>query len=258
MLQHTQVNRTAKSGNPHLANPASVPNACVQQCRLFSQAQGVAQKLGPVFQYEARKTIYSKGDPAQYCYRVIEGAVRLSRILMDGQRQVLDLLLPGDTFGLEAAAEYSATAEAIGEVILLRCPRACIAHQLATRSGAPSQMTTMLTNGISSAQDHVAMLSHQGAMERVALFLLRFSDKQQGRRTIELPVGRQDMADYLGLTIETTCRSLSEMRDHGIIGIRGRRMIEVRNRDALENYAAGNIETAIGGNSIIGPAAALL
>jgi CRP/FNR family nitrogen fixation transcriptional regulator len=241
MLQQMQ---TAHSQTVYGTSSTSVPVTCAHECRLFSQwgsgASGSADRLGPVIKYEARKTIYSKGDPARYCYRVVEGAVRLSRILMDGHRQVLDLLLPGDTFGLENTAEYTSTAEAIGEIVVLRCPRACIAHQLATRSGAASHMATILSDGVGSAQEHVAMLTHQGALERVALFLLRFMDRQEGRRTIELPVGRQDMADYLGLTIETTCRSLTELRERGVITIRGRRNVEVRNRKALENCADGD------------------
>ena len=241
MLQQVQVTPRTRT----VTNAAPVfraPDACAKRCRMFSQenlGNADAGGSGPLLKYEARKAIYSKGDPANHCYRVVEGAVRLSRILMDGHRQVLDLLLPGETFGIEAAAEYSATAEAIGEVVVLRCPRACIVHQLATRDGAASQMNTILTNGLSSAQDHVAMLSHQSATQRVAQFLLHFRASQQGR-TIELPVGRQDMADYLGLTIETTCRSLTEMKNRGVISISGRRGIEIRDREALESIAEGD------------------
>lgn len=244
MLEQTQAVRTSRVATSHAAANFSVPAACAEQCRLFSQWESNvagAGSLGPVLKYPARKTIYSKGDPAHHCYRVVEGAVRLSRILMDGHRQVIDLVLPGETFGLETTAEYGTTAEAVGEVAVLRCPRACIAHQLATRNTAGSQMASMLSNGLSSAQDHVGMLSHQGATQRVALFLLHFCEKQQGRRMIELPVGRQDIADYLGLTIETTCRSLSEMRDRNVIGIHGRRSIEILDREGLEASAEGDV-----------------
>ena len=241
MLQQIQVTRDAgKTG--YAGAKFCAPAACAENCNFFSLLESKragTQDQGPLLKYPSRKTIYSKGDAANYRYRVVEGAVRLSRILMDGHRQVLDLLLPGETFGMEMTTEHSATAEAIGDVVLLRCPSACVAHQLATRTGAASRMNAILSNGVASAQDHVAMLSHQGAIQRVALFLLHFQETQKGS-TIELPVGRQDMADYLGLTVETTCRSLTEMKNKGIISICGRRGIEIRNRDALEAIAEGD------------------
>jgi len=227
---------------------AAAPAPCAQQCWFLAQwtlgKVDSAKKPGPSVKYGTRKTIYSRGDRARYSYKVLTGTVRLSRILMDGHRQILDLLLPGDTFGLESTDEYTATAETIGEVELLRCPRACLANQLATRREAPGQIASMLSAEVSSAQDHIAMLTHQGALERVALFLLRFAERQNGQRVIELPAGRQDMADYLGLTIETTCRSLTELRNRGVISIKGRRMIEVRNREVLEGYAEGDERAA--------------
>ena len=82
------------------------------------------------------------------------------------------------------------------------------------------------------------MLSHHGAMMRVALFLLRFAERQGcDQRLIDLPVGREDMADYLGLTVETVCRTLGELRNRGIIVMKGRRAIEIRNRSALALHA---------------------
>ncbi len=220
----------------------AVPPSCSSSCRFFEDYSEKSTwcKDGPTVRFASRQPLYNRGDAARYAYKLLEGAVRISRILMDGHRQVLDFVLPGDTFGLENSDTYSATAEAIGEVVVLRCPKACIAHQLAAREGASQSLAGMLSQEISSAQDHVAMLTHQGATKRVASFVLRFAEKpKDGGRVFGLPVGRQDMADYLGLTIETTCRSLGEMRDAGVITIRGRRQLEIRDRAALEAYAEG-------------------
>jgi CRP/FNR family nitrogen fixation transcriptional regulator len=176
----------------------------------------------------------------------LEGVVRISRTLKNGHRQVLEFILPGELFGLENSGAYTATADAIDEVVVLRSSKSCIARQLRESGQARRQFAEMLSNGISSAQDHVATLAHQGALERVALFLLRFAVKQGDHVFSELPVGRQDMADYLGLTVETTCRTLGQMRDRRAIAIGGRRQIEIRNRAALVSYANGEAQKAVG------------
>jgi CRP-like cAMP-binding protein len=187
-------------------------------------------------------TIYERDDPAHYCYKVIEGAVRLSRVLADGHRQVLEICVPNDTFGLEPGKTYSATAETIGETVLLRCPRACIMYLNDERPEVRRAMMTMLSSGVCAAHDHLVMLGHQGAKARVASYLLRLFGEDEpspGPVTLELPVGRQDLADYLGLTIETTCRALSDMKAAKIITTPNRHQVVVRNRSSLEAIAEG-------------------
>jgi CRP-like cAMP-binding protein len=174
---------------------------------------------------------------------VIEGAVRLSRILGDGHRQILDICLPNDSFGLETTETYSATAEAVGDVVLLRCPRTCIAHLNDERPEVRRAMMLMLSNGVCAAQDHLVMLGHQGAKERVASYLLRLANSCEGtgELILDLPVGRQDLADYLGLTIETTCRSLSDLKSARIISTPNRHQIIIRNLPALQAIGEGDI-----------------
>jgi CRP-like cAMP-binding protein len=188
-----------------------------------------------------KTTIYSTGDPSHFCYKVIEGAVRLSRVLADGHRQVLDICLPNDIFGLETLDTYTATAEAVGDVVLLRCPRTCIAHLNDERPEIRSAMMLMLSRGVCAAQDHLVMLGQLGAKERVAAYLLQLANGREGtgELVLELPVGRQDLADYLGLTIETTCRSLSDLKAARIISTPNRHQIVVRNLPALRAVGEG-------------------
>jgi CRP-like cAMP-binding protein len=222
-----------------------VPLACSHGCRFFLEDQ--APRLqphasGPLLEVARRDTICSKGDTAHFCYKVIEGAVTLSHILADGHRQVVDIRLPGDSFGLETTETYAATAEAAVDTILLRCPRSCIAHLSDEQPEARRAMMLMLSRDLCAAQDHVAMLGHQGAKERVATYLLRLAEAQkkgEGELTLELPVGRQDLGDYLGLTIETTCRSLSDLKVARIISAPNRHQIVVHNLRALRAAAEG-------------------
>lgn len=224
------------------------PSACARRCRFveeithFDKAETAA--VAPLLKLSRRATVYSRGDKALYCYKVLEGAVRLSRILMDGHRQVLEILLPNDTFGIEVGDNHAATAECISDVVLLRCPRACIAHLNEERPEMRRSLMRMLSRGLSAAQDHVMMLGHQGAKARICSFLLRLMETADGKEgeALELPVGRQDLADYLGLTIETTCRTLTDLKVAGSISIPNRHQIVVRNEEALRAYAEGGRE----------------
>lgn len=233
------------------ARPAStafraspVPLACSHGCRFFREEQAPKlrpQASGPLVEAARRATIYSKGDSARFCYRVIDGAVTLSRVLADGHRQVVDICLPGDSFGLETTETYSATAEAAVDTMLLRCPRACIAHLSDEQPEARRALMLKLSRGLCAAQDHLVMLGHQGAKERVATYLLRLAEakKGEGELTLDLPVGRQDLGDYLGLTIETTCRSLSDLKAAHIISTPNRHQIVVHDLRALRAVAEG-------------------
>ena len=239
MTSENTVRITPRTG----ASP--VPAACSGGCRFFANEDGTRAPLpsaGPLLRLPRHTTIYERGDAAPYCYKVIEGSVRLSRILIDGQRQVLEICVPGDTFGVESNDAYSATAETIGETVLLRCPRVCILHLSDERPELRRAMIDMLSKGLCMAQDHLTMLGHQSAKARVASYLLRLAGErtpQNGVITIELPVGRQDMADYLGLTVETTCRALSDLKSAKIIATPSRHEVGVHDRTALETIATG-------------------
>jgi len=221
---------------------SQLPYSCAQGCRFFERcgAKGAAASNGgPLVRFKRHQQIYAEGAQAGHSFKIVEGAVRLSRILADGHRQVLDVLMPGATFGIELTDTYGATAEAIGEVVALRCPRACVARR--SEEGYRNELLGMLSACLSATQDHVTMLGHQGAKERVASYLVRLMRVQNGKENepLDIPVGRQDMADYLGLTIETTCRTLSNLRTARVISMPKARQITIRNRDRLEEIAGG-------------------
>ncbi len=242
MLQTRSNSSSVGRSSTVASGPSDKPFGCAEGCQFFQQGACTKTEVrGPVAKFARKQPIYSEGDAATHCYRVIEGAVRVSRILSDGHRQVLDIFLPGDTFGIEVAERYAATAEAVGDVVLLRCPRTCIEHR--SQVDHRREMLAMLSRSLSAAQDHVAMLGHQGAKERVASFLIRLAhDQSRGaNQALDLPVGRQDIADYLGLTIETTCRTLTELRASQVISAPSRHQIVIRNFSRLEAVAEGEL-----------------
>ncbi len=221
------------------------PAACRNGCRFFMEEACVSKAemdaAGFIVRFARNDTIYTKGDEARHSYKVIEGAVRLSRIFADGRRQIVNFFLPDETFGIELSGEYSATAEAVGDVVALRCPRLCIAQLTEGDPDISHKRLAMFSKSLEAAERHVAMLGHQSAKERVASFFmaLEVQRRSDDRHTLDLPLSRQDIADYLGLTIETTCRALSELKRQNIISTPSRRRILIRDMAGLQAIAEG-------------------
>jgi len=224
---------------------AERPAACERGCRFFADTGCISRSEmdahGVTMRFARNETIYAKGDEARFSYRVIEGAVRLSRIFADGRRQIVNFFLPDETFGIELSTEYSATAEAVGDVVALRCPRLCIAAMTEGDPDISQKRLAMFSKNLAAAERHVAMLGHQSAKERVASFFmaLEMQRRSDDSHTLDLPLSRQDIADYLGLTIETTCRALSELKRQGIIATPSRRRIVIRDLQGLTTIAEG-------------------
>lgn len=220
---------------------------CAQGCRYFSAEMDTPfsgankGKSWSVLNFARNETIYRKGNKANFAYKVVEGAVRLSRVFGDGRRQIVNFHLPGDMFGFELLKEYSSTAEAVGETVVMRCPLACVLHSSTTDPSINRQRLALLSKSLNDAERHVTMLGHQSARQRVASFFLAFDQRQSLDASFELnlPLGRQDIADYLGLTIETTCRALSELKRRQIIDMPKRRQIVVRDPSHLKAIAEG-------------------
>jgi CRP-like cAMP-binding protein len=178
--------------------------------------------------------IVAQGEAAGYCYLVVSGCVRTVRLMEDGRRQVGEFLFPSDLFGWEALGEHDFGAEAVTPVTLRRYPRRSI-DALADRERTFARRLLDLTAGQLRAGRHrMVLLGRKTASERVASFLLEMTERadSDGRAPIELPMGRADMADYLGLTIETVCRGLTQLRRRGTIAVE-RANIMIRDHRAL-------------------------
>jgi CRP-like cAMP-binding protein len=197
--------------------------------------------IGTVARFARNATIFSESDEAQFSYKVVKGAVRLSKVMIDGRRQIAQFLLPGDMFAIDCDGEHSLTAEALTEVTLLCYPRAHIERLSEDVPEVRRALMSSLRRELSAAQHHLMMLGRQTAKERVASFLLLLAKKPgvEDRSRVEFPMSRQDIADYLGLTIETVCRAMTELKKSGIVALPDRHHAVIRNFDALETVAAG-------------------
>jgi CRP-like cAMP-binding protein len=190
------------------------------------------EAVGATMRFSGNVEIYGAGEPAEYLYQVVSGTIRTSRFLIDGRRQIGGFYLPGDIFGLDAGDEHAYSAEAVVDSRVAVIKRSAVIG-LAARDGEVARQLWALTwRELARAQDHMLLLV-KSAHERVAGFLLEMASRSPERDEIELPMLRQDIADYLGLTIETVSRTLTILETEAAIALPSSRRIVMRNRTAL-------------------------
>jgi CRP/FNR family transcriptional regulator, nitrogen fixation regulation protein len=191
------------------------------------------QLMGATMNYPRDAEIFGENEPADYLYKVVSGTVRTYKILSDGRRQVSGFYLPGDIFGLEFADEHTLSAEAISDAKVLVVKRSALNTLAGRDPGVAQQLFALTGRELHRVQDRILLLI-KNARERVASFLLEMAERASENNTIELPMSRQDIADYLGLTIETVCRTLSALESASAIEVSASsRRIVLRDRAAL-------------------------
>ena len=193
---------------------------------------GVIEVLGSPMTYRAGREIYGQGEPADCLYKVVTGTVRTLKILADGRRQIGSFYSPDDIFGLEIATDHAFSAEAVTDTKVLVVRRSALVG-LASHDGAIAQEMWKVEAGeLARIQNHILLLV-QSAQERVVSFLLEMAGRTPAGRPIELPMSRQDIADYLGLTIETVSRTLTTLDREGAIHFLTPHSVVVRQRSEL-------------------------
>ena len=195
------------------------------------------EQIGVRLNFVRNQEIYAEGEGADCWYKVISGAVRICKLLADGRRYIAEFCFSGDCFGLDSATMRNFSAEAVSDAIVMRLPRKAT-EQLADRNPALARLLreTMLRD-LMNAHGRMLMLGRMTAPERVAAFLLEMFDRRDATRNLSLPMSRNDIADYLGLTIETVCRLLSAFKREGAIAIPNAHQVELYDRAALEAIA---------------------
>ena len=183
---------------------------------------------GVVIAYATGEQIYAEGDQAQFLYAVVAGAVRTVRHSSDGRRQVGDFYYPGDLFGLEAEQEHAFAAEAM-------CPVQVRMIRLGSAEDRAFADAALLE--LARAHEHLAMLGRRSAEEKVASFLLELAHQGPCGQAA-LPMSRQDMADYLGLALETVSRVLGRFQDEKLVAFSSCRDFRIVKRSRLQRLAS--------------------
>jgi CRP/FNR family nitrogen fixation transcriptional regulator len=205
---------------------------------------GPIELMGACMSFAANAEIYGENEPADYLYKVVSGTVRTYKVLVDGRRQIGAFHLPGDIFGFETGDEHTFSAEAITGCKIIVIKRSAVMALAARDNDIARQMWELTACELRRVQEHSLVLI-KSAEERVAGFLLEMADRvpsggavEPSGGAVELPMSRQDIADYLGLTIETVSRTLKHLESAAAIEVPKRRRILLRNRSALRRLNA--------------------
>ena len=228
-----------------LMRPAIAAVASQTPCRQLPRSgvdintiAGSMELMGTRIPYARNVEIFGEGEPADYLYKVVSGSVRSCKILDDGRRQVTGFYMVGEVFGLEPDEEHQFSAEAVNDTVVLVVKRSAIIGLAARDADIARQLWAVTAQQLQRVQDHMLVLGCLSAKQRVAAFLLRMALRSSGGDEIELPMTRQDIADYLGMTIETVSRTMTQLENDGAISLVSSRHIVLRNRAALARLNA--------------------
>jgi CRP/FNR family nitrogen fixation transcriptional regulator len=227
---------TQSLGTPVLAT--TVGQAPLPAADPFATITGHAGLIATEFSYRKDEEIYGEDEPAEYVYQVISGSVRSYKLLSDGRRQIGAFHLPGDVFGLESGTTHRLAAEAIVDTSVRLVKRRSLEQAATVDVNVARKLWAMTAGDLRHAEDHMLLLGRKTAMERVATFLLEMDRRLSVTGMMALPMCRRDIGDYLGLTLETVSRALSQLHGQGVLGFSGARQIVLRNRQRLRTMDA--------------------
>ena len=193
--------------------------------------------MGALMSFSRNAEVYGESEPADYLYKVVSGTVRTYKILLDGRRQIGAFYLPGDIFGLEVGEQHALSAEAVTLSKILVIKRAAVVSLAGRDIETAHQLWTFTARELRRVQNHLLLLN-KTAPERVASFLLEMAERAEAKGELELAMSRQDIADYLGLTIETVSRMLTQFENASAIALPTPKRIVLLNRTVLKRLVA--------------------
>lgn len=194
--------------------------------------------------YRPHELVCSQGEPAVDVFHVRAGVLKVYKMTPDGRRQIVGFLGEGDFLGLMGEEEYPSTAEAVTEAVVGRLPCAKLERLVEQSSGLGRRLLTLARREIDNAQEQMLLLGRMAPLERLASFLLRLSrtaeERGEGGGRLSLPMSRLDIADHLGLTIETVSRCFTKLRKARVIDLPHATQVLVRDGDRLADLASGD------------------
>ena len=216
-MPHMTPTRTAAN----IAANDTDPLAAIAQFRVFDREQA----------------IFAEGEAADAVFRVVDGMIRLYKLLPDGRRQIIGFLQAGDMIGLAFADRYLYSAEAVTASTVQRIPRCQLDALLDSQPSLARRLLSVTTSELVAAQDQMLLLGRKSALEKLASFLLALSRRTGAGRAVALPMSRCDIADHLGLTTETVSRGFTKLKTSRLIRILDGGRVELLDAEALAELA---------------------
>ena len=222
-------------------NASGFPSAVVMRgAGAMRSAEATATSTHGIARTLAKgEELFAEGDDADYFYRVVSGTIRTCKLLSDGRRQIDAFHLAGDIFGMETGEEHRFSAEALGPTKVIAYRRCALETLAQSDPALGNQVVTSMMRSLERAQEHMLLLGRKTAQEKIATFLLDLARRMSKNDSFDLPMQRSDIADHLGLTIETVSRTLSDFaRRHYIDLVANSRSLTLCNRAALQHLNA--------------------
>ena len=194
--------------------------------------------IGVAMSFGRNAEIYAEGEASGYVYKVLSGVVRVSKLLPDGRRQISAFQLPGEMFGFEADEFHHASAEAVvpTKVVAFRWDGAPGASRHS--ASVVRELLNLAVIGLRHTQDHLLLLGRKNALERLSAFLLEMDARAGGNHVLDLAMPRHDIADYLGLTLETVSRMFAELKEMGAVKLESARRVHLIDMAKLKALGA--------------------
>jgi CRP-like cAMP-binding protein len=198
--------------------------------------RGAPRLIGVTLHPARDQEVFGEDEPADQVYKVVHGGVRGFRVLADGRRQICEFYLAGDLFGIEPDGVHHMTAEALGDTVLVAARRSALGDE--RDADTARRLWSLAMSQLHREREHAVTLGRRSAAERVAWFLIDTAGRLGTGDHLDLPMSRQDIADYLGLTIETVSRTLTQMQGSGLISLAGCRSVQLRKPGLLAGLCA--------------------
>lgn len=232
ILQSDQ--KIVRAEDPILA-PIADPRTLHGVPHTARDALGALRDAGATLVLERDQELHEQGSFARYCYQIVSGCLRTVKLMEDGRRQIGDFLMAGDLLGFDVADSYAFGAEAVSATVLRRYTVTAVEALADHDLGFSRWLRQRSARHLETTQAHALLLGRKSAGERIAAFLLDMAHRSPRTvsGTIAVPMCRVDIADHLGLTIETVCRNLTHLHRAGTIALT-RGTVEIRNQTALE------------------------
>ena len=195
---------------------------------------------GQVLNFAEGREIYGEGQPVRFFYKVMSGMVRTCRFTSDGRRQIDGFHAEGEIFGLETGGDHRLSAEAVTDCCVVAYRWAGLEAFDGGEGDTARAVFEHAVKCLKRAQEHALLLGRRSAAQKLATFLLDLAARGCGEPgctdgSVDLAMTRQDIADYLGLTIETVSRTLSQFERERLIALPSIRHVVLRNRHALQD-----------------------
>ena len=206
------------------ARAVDLPNGGTRDIALAeAQVELELAELSRQVRFAAKVTVFAEGARADSVWSLVSGSVLLSKLLHDGRRQVVGIAVPGDFLGLPLQSANGFTATTLTPANLQRFDRIRFTDLLNRAPGLMRQVFENFSHELTLAQEHMLLLGRRSAEEKVAAFLLSLRDRWAPMRgltaRVDLPMTRQDIGDYLGLTLETVSRTMTKLAQRKIIAV---------------------------------------